>query len=53
MSYYDEISYHVKKTQRADGKIVWRAYENDNYLDEFMSEERAWAFIAAYARTMR
>ena len=53
MAYYEEIDYKVKQVTRADGKIAWRVYENDNYLDEFISEERAWNFVYCYARLMR
>lgn len=47
------MRYFVKKVVRTDGKTVWRAYENNNYLDEFMSEERAWNYINTYKRLMR
>lgn len=53
MSYYTDIRYNVRRVIRSDGKTVWRAYENDHCLDEFMSEERAWNYIETYRRLMR
>jgi hypothetical protein len=50
---YTDITYSVKPAVRHDGKKVWRVYENDNFVDEFISEERAWNFVYYYARSMR
>lgn len=48
-----DIKYSVKPAKNAKGITVYRAYENNNFLDEFMSEERAWNYIETYRRLMR
>lgn len=48
-----DIKYTIKKTTRHDGKTVWRVYENNIYLDEFMSYERAVNYIRIYKEVMR
>ena len=48
-----DVHYHIVRVTRADGKVVWRCYENNNYLDEFMSKERAENYLSIYKRMMR
>ena len=47
------MRYTVRKIVRDDGKTVFRVYENNNPLEDFLTEERAWEHIAIWKVVMR